>query len=76
MDKNIKKDEVVLIWRGNKLPGEDCKVVFKNKLGKVTYKKRKLKPQYKTLKGSMYEFIDDDGTCKVYIKLPQKILIT
>jgi hypothetical protein len=34
MDKNIKKDEVVLIWRGNKLPGEDCKVVFKNKLGK------------------------------------------
>ena len=28
------KDKVTLIWKGNKLPCDDCKVVFKNKFGK------------------------------------------
>ena len=32
--KKMKKDEVVIIWKGNKLPCEDCKVVFKNRFGK------------------------------------------
>jgi|TARA_R110002049_G_scaffold192209_1_gene361116 hypothetical protein len=27
-------DKVMLIWKGNKLPCEDCKVVFQNKFGK------------------------------------------
>ena len=30
----MKKDEVILIWRGNKIPCEDCKVMFINKQGK------------------------------------------
>ena len=30
----MKKDEIKLLWRGNKLPCEDCKVVFKNRFGK------------------------------------------
>jgi len=30
----MKKDNVVLLWRGNKLPCEDCKVIFTNKFGK------------------------------------------
>ena len=29
----MKKDEVTLLWRGNKLPCEDCKVMFTNKHG-------------------------------------------
>ena len=28
------KDSVTLIWKGNKLPCDDCKVIFKNKFGK------------------------------------------
>ena len=32
--KKMKKDEVVIVWKGNKLPCEDCKVVFKNRFGK------------------------------------------
>ena len=28
------KDGVTLIWKGNKLPCEDCKVIFKDKFGK------------------------------------------
>ena len=32
--KKMKKDEVILIWRGNKIPCEDCKVMFINKQGK------------------------------------------
>ena len=28
------KDKVTLIWKGNKLPREDCKVVFQDKFGK------------------------------------------
>tara|TARA_R110002012_G_scaffold7427_4_gene34821 strand:- start:224 stop:403 length:180 start_codon:yes stop_codon:yes gene_type:complete len=27
-------NEVTLIWRGNKIPCDDCKVIFKNKQGK------------------------------------------
>ena len=27
-------NEVTLIWRGNKIPCDDCKVMFKNKQGK------------------------------------------
>ena len=27
-------DKVMLIWKGNKIPCEDCKVIFQNKLGK------------------------------------------
>ena len=30
----MKKDEVTLIWKGNKLPCENCKVMFKDKFGK------------------------------------------
>jgi|2_EtaG_2_1085320.scaffolds.fasta_scaffold117625_2 hypothetical protein len=30
----MKKDEVTLVWKGNKLPCEDCKVIFKNRFGK------------------------------------------
>ena len=30
----MKNDEVTLIWRGNKIPSNDCKVMFKNKFGK------------------------------------------
>ena len=29
----MKKDEVTLLWRGNKQPCEDCKVMFTNKHG-------------------------------------------
>ena len=25
----MKKEEITLLWRGNKIPCEDCKVVFK-----------------------------------------------
>ena len=32
--KKMKKDEVVIVWKGNKLPCEDCKVVCKNRFGK------------------------------------------
>ena len=28
------KDKVTLIWKGNKIPCEDCKVVFQDKFGK------------------------------------------
>ena len=28
------KDKVTLVWKGNKIPCEDCKVIFKNKQGK------------------------------------------
>tara|TARA_R110002167_G_scaffold180089_1_gene380228 strand:- start:314 stop:484 length:171 start_codon:yes stop_codon:yes gene_type:complete len=27
-------DKITLIWKGNKIPGEDCKVIFQNKFGK------------------------------------------
>ena len=27
-------DKVMLIWKGNKIPCEDCKVIFQNKFGK------------------------------------------
>ena len=30
----MKKGSVVLLWKGNKLPCEDCKVVFTNRFGK------------------------------------------
>ena len=30
----MKKGEVILIWKGNKIPCEDCRVIFKNKQGK------------------------------------------
>ena len=29
----MKKEEVTLLWRGNKLPCEDCIVMFTNKHG-------------------------------------------
>ena len=29
------KDSVTLIWKGNKLPCEDCKVIFKDKIREV-----------------------------------------
>jgi len=28
------KDKVTLVWKGNKIPCEDCRVIFKNKQGK------------------------------------------
>jgi len=27
-------DQITLIWKGNKLPCDDCKVIFKDKFGK------------------------------------------
>ena len=30
----VKKEEVTILWRGNKLPCEGCKVIFENKFGK------------------------------------------
>jgi len=30
----IEKDKVTLIWKGNKIPGDDCKVIFKTNLVK------------------------------------------
>jgi|TARA_R110000823_G_C15529502_1_gene456653 hypothetical protein len=30
----MKNDEITLIWRGNKIPCNDCEVIFKNKFGK------------------------------------------
>ena len=30
----MKKDEVMLVWKGNKIPGEDCEVIFKDKFNK------------------------------------------
>ena len=30
----MKKEEIILLWRGNKIPCENCKVVFKNRFGK------------------------------------------
>ena len=33
-NNRMKKGEVTLLWRGNRIPCEDCKVVFKNKFGK------------------------------------------
>jgi len=32
--KMIENDKVTLIWKGNKIPCDDCKVIFKNKFGK------------------------------------------
>ena len=34
MGEKMKKDNVVLLWRGNKLTCEDCKVIFTNRFGK------------------------------------------
>ena len=34
MDEKTKKDNVVLVWKGNKLPCDDCKVIFKDKFDK------------------------------------------
>ena len=33
-EKMSDKNSVTLVWKGNKLPGDDCKVIFKNKFGK------------------------------------------
>ena len=30
----IDTNKVMLIWKGNKIPCEDCKVVFQNRFGK------------------------------------------
>ena len=30
----IENDKVTLIWKGNKIPCDDCKVIFKNKFCK------------------------------------------
>ena len=30
----MKKDEIVIIWKKNKLPCEDCEVIFKDKFNK------------------------------------------
>ena len=30
----MKKNNVVLVWKGNKLPCDDCKVIFKDKFDK------------------------------------------
>ena len=34
MDEKTKKDNVVLIWKGNKIPCDNCKVIFQDKFGK------------------------------------------
>ncbi len=34
MEDEKQNKEVILLWRGNKIPCEDCKVMFKNKFGK------------------------------------------
>jgi len=34
MGEKMKKGSVVLLWKGNKLPCEDCKVMFTNRFGK------------------------------------------
>jgi len=34
MEDEKQNKEATLLWRGNKLPCEDCKVIFKNKFGK------------------------------------------
>ena len=33
-EKMNDKDSVTLVWKGNKLPCDDCKVIFKDKFGK------------------------------------------
>ena len=34
-DKKMnEKDKVTLVWKGNKIPCEDCKVIFQNRFGK------------------------------------------
>jgi len=30
----MKKDEIVIVWKKNKLPCEDCEVIFKDKFDK------------------------------------------
>ena len=30
----MKKDEIVIVWKKNKLPCEDCEVIFKDKFNK------------------------------------------
>ena len=30
----MKKNEIVIVWKKNKLPCEDCKVIFKDKFDK------------------------------------------
>ena len=32
--KEMKKDEIVIVWKGNKLPCEDCDDIFKDKFDK------------------------------------------
>ena len=34
MDEKTKKDNVVLVWKNNKLPCDNCKVIFQDKFGK------------------------------------------
>ena len=34
MGEKTKKDNVVLVWKGNKLPCDDCRVIFKDKFDK------------------------------------------
>ena len=34
-DKKMnEKDKVTLVWKGNKIPCEDCKGIFQNRFGK------------------------------------------
>ena len=30
----MKKDEIIIVWKKNKLPCEDCEVIFKDKFNK------------------------------------------
>ena len=34
MGEKTKKDNVVLVWKNNKLPCDNCKVIFQDKFGK------------------------------------------
>ena len=34
MGEKTKKDNVVLIWKGNKIPCDNCKVIFQDNFGK------------------------------------------
>ena len=34
MGEKTKKDNVVLVWKNNKLPCDNCKVIFQDNLGK------------------------------------------
>ena len=40
MEDEKQNKGATLLWRGNKLPCEDCKVIFKNKFGKEFEKQR------------------------------------